>query len=42
MPKRITPLTDTKVRTTKPAGKLVPLFDGGIRDVMLKRCMLIC
>jgi len=29
MPKRITPLTDTKVRTTKPEGKPVALFDGG-------------
>lgn len=29
MPKRITPLTDTKVRTAKPEGKPVALFDGG-------------
>ena len=29
MPKRITPLTDTKVRTIKPAGKPQKLFDGG-------------
>lgn len=29
MPKRITPLTDTKVRTAKPAGKQQKLFDGG-------------
>ncbi len=29
MPKRITPLTDTKVRTIKPAEKPKKLFDGG-------------
>jgi integrase len=29
MPKRIAPLTDTKVRTTKPADKPQKLFDGG-------------
>lgn len=29
MPKRIAPLTDTKVRTAKPAGKPQKLFDGG-------------
>ena len=29
MPKRITPLSDTKVRTIKPAGKPQKLFDGG-------------
>jgi hypothetical protein len=29
MPKRITPLTDTKVRTAKPAEKPKKLFDGG-------------
>jgi len=29
MPKRISPLTDTKVRTTKPADKPQKLFDGG-------------
>ena len=29
MPKRIAPLTDTKVRTTKPTEKAQKLFDGG-------------
>lgn len=29
MPKRIAPLTDTKVRTTKPTEKPQKLFDGG-------------
>jgi integrase len=29
MPRRITPLTDTKVRTIKPAEKPLKLFDGG-------------
>lgn len=29
MPKRITPLTDTKIRTIKPAEKPQKLFDGG-------------
>ena len=29
MPKRITPLTDTKLRTIKPAEKPKKLFDGG-------------
>jgi len=29
MPKRITPLSDTKVRTIKPAGKPKKFFDGG-------------
>jgi len=29
MPKRIAPLTDTKVRTFKPAKKPQKLFDGG-------------
>lgn len=29
MPKRIAPLTDTKVRTIKPSGKPQKLFDGG-------------
>ena len=29
MPKRITPLTDAKVRTIKPAEKPQKLFDGG-------------
>jgi len=29
MPKRITPLTDTKIRTIKPSGKPKKLFDGG-------------
>ncbi|MDD2389289.1 MAG: integrase arm-type DNA-binding domain-containing protein [Desulfobacterales bacterium] len=29
MPKRITPLSDTKVRTIKPAGKPQKFFDGG-------------
>jgi len=29
MPRRITPLTDTKLRTIKPAGKEVKFFDGG-------------
>jgi len=29
MPKRITPLSDTKVRNTKPQAKEVKLFDGG-------------
>lgn len=29
MPKRIAPLTDTKIRTIKPAGKSQKLFDGG-------------
>ena len=29
MPKRIAPLTDTKVRTIKPAEKPQKLFDGG-------------
>ena len=29
MPKRIAPLTDTKIRTTKPAEKPQKLFDGG-------------
>ncbi|MCG2748821.1 MAG: Arm DNA-binding domain-containing protein [Desulfobulbaceae bacterium] len=29
MPRRITPLTDTKVRTIKPAEKPQKLFDGG-------------
>lgn len=28
MPKRIAPLTDTKVRTTKPTEKPQKLFDG--------------
>lgn len=29
MPKRIAPLTETKVRTIKPSGKPLKLFDGG-------------
>lgn len=29
MPKRIAPLTDTKVRTVKPGKKSKKLFDGG-------------
>lgn len=29
MPKRIVPLTDTKVRTIKPTDKPIKLFDGG-------------
>jgi len=29
MPKRITPLTDTQIRSTKPSEKEIKLFDGG-------------
>ena len=40
MPKRIAPLTDTKIRTTKPAKKPQKFFDGGGLFLLVTRYVL--